>query len=159
MVWQKPLEATPIETTSLEDTPPITSHNGTSTIAESPEGVDKALSLKVHPIKVLAWIIGGSAICFLAILLWEKPYRPTEQIVFVDTKEIIKLTSEGFAKEDSNSLYPMKKLEAYKSSLIQNLNEFGEENHYIIFGTNQVFGNIPDVTEEFVVFVEQRRIP
>jgi hypothetical protein len=77
----------------------------------------------------------------------------------VDTKEIIRLASEGFAKESSNSTFPIKKLEAYKNSLVHSLNEFGVQKNYLVFGTNQVFGNVSDVTEEFIAFVERGQEP
>lgn len=123
----------PLETSSLESTP-----------------------LKASSLKLALYFIGIGVIVLLTKPLWEqKLYLPKEKVVFVDTKEIIRLASEDFAKENNNSTFPIKKLEAYKDSLIQSLNEFGVQKNYLIFGTNQVFGNVPDVTEEFVAFVEQ----
>ena len=130
---KKPPEATPLETPSLE-----------------------AMPVKASFLKLALFLIGGGVVVLFAKPLWEqKLYRSKEQIVFVDTKEIIRLASEGFAKESNNSTFPIKKLEAYKNSLIQSLNEFGVQKNYLIFGTNQVFGNVSDVTEEFIAFVER----
>jgi homospermidine synthase len=120
----------------------------------------ESTSLKVSSLKFALFLIGIGVVVLLTKPLWEqKLYRPKEQIVFVDTKEIIRLASEDFAKTSNNSTFPIKKLEAYKDSLIQSLNEFGVQKNYLVFGTNQVFGNVPDVTEEFVTFAQQGKEP
>lgn len=120
----------------------------------------EAMPVKDSSLKLALFLIGVGVVVLLAKPLWEqKLYRPKEQIVFVDTKEIIRLASEDFAKESHNSTFPIKKLEAYKDSLIQSLNEFGVQKNYLVFGTNQVFGNVSDVTEEFIAFVERGQEP
>jgi len=119
-----------------------------------------AMPAKASSLKLVLFLIGIGVVVLLAKPLWEqKLYRPKEQIVFVDTKEIIRLASEDFAKTNNNSTFPIKKLEAYKNSLVQSLNEFGVQKNYLVFGTNQVFGNVSDVTEEFIAFVERGREP
>lgn len=120
----------------------------------------ETMPVKVSSLKLALFLIGGGVVVLLAKPLWEqKLYRSKEQIVFVDTKEIIRLASEGLAKENNNSTFSIKKLEVYKDSLIQNLNEFGVQKNYLVFGTNQIFGNVSDVTEEFIAFVERGQKP
>jgi len=83
---------------------------------------------------------------------------PREKMVVVDVSGLIRGAAARFAgTEGDNPLMMNRKLEAYKVSLVQSLNDFAVQNGCIVLTANQAFGEIPDMTEAFLSFVEERK--
>lgn len=113
-----------------------------------------------HLLKGFAFplIIGGILFALMKTIEVFKPASLAEKIVVVDTSGLIRVAASSFArKEEDNPLILNKKLEVYKTSLVKYLNEFAIQNQCIVFTANQVFGDIPDMTEAFLSFVEEQK--
>ena len=106
----------------------------------------------------LPLLIGGVLFAIINGVGFLKTKPAVEGMVIVDTSTLIRGASENFARmggDDSLSL--TKKLEAYKTSLVQSLNQFAKQNNCLVFTANQVFGNLPNKTEDFMAFLEEEK--
>jgi len=113
-----------------------------------------------HLLKGFAFplVIGGILFALMKTIEIFKPTPLAEKMVIVDTSGLIRVAATSFARrEEDNPLILNKKLEAYKTSLVNSLNEFAIQNHCIVFTANQVFGDIPDMTEAFLSFIEEQK--
>jgi hypothetical protein len=113
-----------------------------------------------HLLKAFAFplVIGGILFGLIKVMDAFKPTPLAEKIVVVDTSGLIRVAASSFARrEEDNPLILNKKLEVYKTSLVKSLNEFAIQNQCIVFTANQVFGDIPDMTEAFLSFVEEQK--
>ena len=113
-----------------------------------------------HLLKAFAFplVIGGILFCLIKVMDAFKPTPLAEKMVIVDTSGLIRIAATNFARRnDDNPLVLNKQLEAYKTFLVKSLNEFAIQNRCIVFTANQVFGDIPDMTEAFLSFVEEQK--
>lgn len=112
-----------------------------------------------HLLKGFAFplIVGGVVFGLINIVGLVKPKPAIERMAVVDTSELIRVAAASFARsEQGNPMILTKRLEAYKTSLVKSLNEFATQNHCIVFPAHQAFGQVPDMTEAFLSFVEEQ---
>lgn len=109
---------------------------------------------------VIPLVVGG---IFLGIFNVTAALRSGSSLpmAVVDVSPLIREAAAGFARgrlsEAQNPMVITKRLETYKESLTQKLTEFARKNHCLVFTANQVFGDIPDMTEAFMAFLEEEK--
>ena len=107
------------------------------------------------------FISGGVSLLIIAsIWTWKANTSRSisSKFVVVDTAQLIREESESLAQASiSNSVSTIqlqRRLEGFRKHLIENLNTFAREKGVLVFTSNQVFGDLPDVTEEFTAHMK-----
>ena len=111
------------------------------------------------------FLISGGVSLLVIVGIWifkGEHWRPTtNRFVVVDTSQLIREESESIAREaltqkGASPQRIQKRLEGFRAYLVESLNQFGIQKGVLVFSSNQVFGDLPDVTEEFIRHFHQK---
>jgi hypothetical protein len=118
----------------------------------------KGIALPIIKGLALPVVIFGVAMFVLKGFSFGGRESEPQQMVMVDTSKLIRAASQNLAANAKGEvLISALKIEAYSNSLAEALRAFATQNRYLVFTSNQVYGDLPNKTEEFIAYVEQGR--